>query len=410
MALSGSEGKSALDGLRVLDFSHALAGPYCTLLLADYGANVYKVESPEGGDIGRKWGPPFAGEQSVYFLGQNRGKSSISIDLKRPEGVELCLKLVERADVLVENFRPRTMERLGLGYEAVRARNPRIVYCSISGYGQTGPRRDEPAMDLIIQCTSGLLSVTGTEEGELVRCGYSVADVTSGMFATIGILMALRARDATGRGQFVDVSMFEGMISAMSVVFLNHLGGGPGATPMGTAYPNIVPYQVYQAKDHGFACAVGSEKLWSAFCRAINRKDLESDSRFATNAQRSQNRAALTTILSDHFAKRSAQDWLDALSADGVPCSSVQNMQQVVEDPQSKFRNIFPKIRHSATDERNVVGCPIKFSETPGKVEDSAPALGQHTRDVLRSVLGLSNPDTDQLIASGIVFESRPRN
>jgi|HubBroStandDraft_4_1064222.scaffolds.fasta_scaffold118416_1 crotonobetainyl-CoA:carnitine CoA-transferase CaiB-like acyl-CoA transferase len=400
-----NDARSALQGLQVLDFSHALAGPYCTLLLADYGANVYKVESPAGGDIGRRWGPPFAGGESAYFLGQNRGKYSISIDLKRPEGVELCLQLIEQADVLIENFRPRTMDRLGLGYAAVHQRNPRLVYCSISGYGQTGPRRDDPAMDLIIQCASGLLSVTGTEAGELVRCGYSVADVTSGMFAVIGILMALRARDQTGQGQFVDVSMYDGMISAMSVVFLNHLGGGPGARPMGTAYPNIVPYQVFSAKDVGFSVAIGSEKLWSAFCQAIDRRDLEANPDFATNAQRSKNRVVLQKTLTDHFSRRPAAEWIRALHATGVPCSLVQTLQQVVEDPQASFREMFPVVNHPTAGEGRVVGRPLKLSGTPGGPTRPAPLLGQHTRQVLQDLLGLNERAADKLIAGGIVFE-----
>src|SRR3984893_4628276 len=208
--------ESALDGLKVLDFSHALAGPYCTMLLAQYGAEVYKVEAAGGGDIGRGWGPPVTGGQASFFVGGNTGKRGVSIDLKRPEGIELCLRLAERADVLLENYRPGTMERLGLGFQAVHRRNPRLVYCSISGYGQDGPSRDEPAMDLILQASCGLISVTGTPDGEPARCGHSVADITAGMFSLIGVLMALRARDRSGEGQFVDVSMFDGMISAMA--------------------------------------------------------------------------------------------------------------------------------------------------------------------------------------------------
>jgi crotonobetainyl-CoA:carnitine CoA-transferase CaiB-like acyl-CoA transferase len=396
---------SALKDLRILDFSHALAGPYCTLLLGDYGANVYKVESPYGGDIGRKWGPPFVGEQSSYFLGQNRGKYSISIDLKRPEGVELCLQLIERTDVLVENFRFGTMERLGLGYETAHKRNSRLVYCSVSGYGQTGPKRDQSAMDLIIQCASGLLSVTGTEGGELVRCGYSVADVTAGLFAVIGILMALRAREHTGRGQFVDVSMFDGMISAMSVVFLNYLGGGVAARPMGTSYPNIVPYQVFKAKDASFGIAIGSEKLWSTFCQAIDRRDLETHPDFATNAKRSANRVALQKILGDHFSRSAVEAWISKLRARGVPCSLVQTLPQVVEDQQASFREMFPVVHHPTAGTGRVVGCPIKLSETPGRPEDPAPLLGQHTRMVLHDLLGLDGEAADVLIEDGIVFE-----
>jgi crotonobetainyl-CoA:carnitine CoA-transferase CaiB-like acyl-CoA transferase len=400
------DGVSALKDLRVLDFSHALAGPYCTLLLGDYGASIYKVESPEGGDIGRRWGPPFAGGQSSYFMGQNRGKYSISIDLKRREGLELSLQLIERADVLVENFRPGTMDRLGLGYEAVHECNPRLVYCSVSGYGQTGPIRDQSAMDLITQCASGLLSVTGTEGGELVRCGYSVADITAGLFSVIGILMALRARDKTGQGQLVDISMLDGMISVMSVVFLNHLGGGLAARPMGTAYPNVVPYRVFRARDVGFGIAVGSEKLWSDFCQAIARRDLESHPDFATNAQRVKNRVMLEKILADHFCQRSAEEWILALRAKGVPCSLVQTLPQVVEDPQASFREMFPAVHHPTAGTARVVGCPIKLSETPGRATRPAPLLGEHTRQVLHDLLGLDMAAADQLIASRIVFET----
>jgi CoA:oxalate CoA-transferase len=400
-----TDGISALKDLRVLDFSHALAGPYCTLLLGDYGARVYKVESPDGGDIGRRWGPPFEGDQSTYFLGQNRGKYSISIDLKHRKGLELCLQLIKEVDVLVENFRPGTMHRLGLGYEAVHERNPRLVYCSVSGYGQTGPRRDEPAMDLIIQCASGLLSVTGTEDGEQVRCGYSVADVTAGLFGVIGILMALRARDQTGRGQFVDVSMFDGMISAMSVVFLNYLGGGPSPRPLGTAYPNIAPYQVFRAKDVGFASAIGSERLWSAFCQAIDREDLEAHPDFATNAERSKNRARLEKILTDYFCQRPAEEWIRALRTSGVPCSLVQSLPQLVEDPQASFREMFPILHHPTAGKGRVVGCPIKLSDTPGRATRPAPLLGQHTRQVLHDLLGFDVNAADELIARGVVFE-----
>src|SRR6267378_3003814 len=235
--------ESTLDGLKVLDFSHALAGPYCTMLLAQYGADVYKVEAAGGGDIGRGWGPPFIGDQASFFVGVNTGKRGVSIDLKRPEGIELCLRLAERADVLLENYRPGTMERLGLGFLAARKRNPRLVYCSISGYGQDGPSRDEPAMDLILQASSGLMSVTGTADGNRVRCGYSVADVNTGMFALIGILMALRSRDACGHGQFVDVSMLDSVISSMTSNFMIYLGSEYVPGPLGTSYSSIVPYR-----------------------------------------------------------------------------------------------------------------------------------------------------------------------
>src|SRR5690242_15965907 len=264
------EGNRPLDGVRVLDFSHALAGPYCTLLLSDYGADVYKLE-PRAGDMSRGWGPPFAGGISSFFLGLNRGKRGISIDLKQPDGIDLCLRLADQMDVLIENFRPGLMDRVGLGYETLRLRNPRLIYCSISGYGQNGPSRDEAAMDLVVQSSSGLLSTTGTKEGESVRCGFGVTDVTAGLFAVIGILLALRAREATGRGQYVDVSMLDSMISTMTSNYMSYLGSGIVPRPMGTAFPTVVPYSVFHTADRPIAIAVGSERLWAVFCRAIER-------------------------------------------------------------------------------------------------------------------------------------------
>ncbi len=227
---------------------------------------VYKLEA-RSGDMGRGWGPPFAGGMASFFLGLNRGKLGISIDLKQPEGLELCLRLIDQMDVLIENFRPGAMEKLGLGFEEVRKRNSRLIYCSISGYGQQGPSRDEAAMDLVVQASSGLLSITGTEEGESVRCGYGVTDVTAGLFAVIGILLALRARETTGRGQYVDVSMLDSMISTMSSNYMSYLGSGIVPKPMGTSFPTVVPYRVYQASDREVAIAVGSERLVVDFLR-----------------------------------------------------------------------------------------------------------------------------------------------
>src|SRR6266404_1980598 len=245
-----------LDGIRVLDFSHALAGPYCTMLLAQYGAEVYKIESPDGGDVGRGWAPPFTDGEASYFLGINAGKRSLGIDLKKPEGLALCLEMIEGADVLIDDMRPRTFDRLGTGDDKARARNPRLIYCSISGFGQNGPSRDDPAMDLIVQASSGLISVTGVEGGEQVRCGHSVGDVTSGMFALIGILMAIEARHRTGLGQFVDVSMLDSMISAMASNFAYLIGSGIVPEPMGTRFATIVPYRGFPTADREIVIAV----------------------------------------------------------------------------------------------------------------------------------------------------------
>ena len=404
MQADSTEGRSALEGIRVLDFSHALAGPYCTLLLADFGASVYKLESPNGGDMGRGWGPPFAGGQSSFFLGLNHGKYGISIDLKRSEGIDLCLRLIDQMDVLVENFRPGTMDRLGFGYDVATRRNPRLVYCSISGYGQAGPSRDEAAMDLIVECSSGFLSITGTEEGEQVRSGYAVADINAGLCSVIGIMMALRARELSGRGQHVDVSMLDGMISAMSSNYATFLGSGRVPRPMGSAFPTVVPYQVFEARDRCFSIAVGSEKLWSAFCRAIERGDLEAHPDYATNARRVENRRALEEILSAVFRGRDLPEWIERLGSVGIPCSSVRTFAEVVDDPQTAVRNMFPTIQCPMAGPHRVTGVPVKLSETPGGIGGPAPALGEHTGLVLSEVLGLDAKEIEGLVNAGIIL------
>ena len=397
-----------LAGIRVLDFSHALAGPYCTLMMADFGARVIKIESPGGGDMGRGWGPPFAGAQSSFFFGLNRGKQGVSIDLKQPAGIDLCLRLVDRADVLVENFRPGAMERLGLGYAALAERNPRLVYCSISGYGQAGPSRDEAAMDLIVECSSGFLSITGTEDGEQVRSGYAVADINAGLFSAIGILLALRARDTSGRGQYVDVAMLDAMISAMSSNYMSFLGSGKVPRPLGSGFPTVVPYRVFDAQDRPFSIAVGSERLWSAFCREIARDDLAAHPDFATNARRVENRHRLEAILQSVFRERPAAEWIARLRSAGVPCSPVRTFAEVVDDPQTALRNMFPSIACPAVGSHRVTGPAVKLSASPGQVGAGAPELGEHTAFVLAELLGLDSPTIDELAAAGVILRGAP--
>src|ERR1700680_671245 len=384
---------TSLSGIKVLDFSHALAGPYCTLLLADHGAAVYKVESPDGGDMGRGWGPPFVGNQASYFIGLNRGKRSVSINLKCAEGAELCLRMMEKVDVVIENFRPGTMSRLGLGYEAARARNPRIVYCSISGYGQNGPSRDETAMDLILQASSGLMSVTGTADGARVRCGYSVADVSTGMFALIGILMALRSRDSSGLGQFVDISMLDSMISAMTSNFMIYLGSGSVPDPLGTAYSSIVPYRAFPTQDIDIASAVGSEKLWRTFGPAIGHAELVDHPAYATNSMRVKNRVQLELFLADVFCTDTMENWQAKLRAAGVPASPIRRLDEVVNDPQCAVREMFRYTHDPGAGRVRLVGSPIKFPEQPaGALSSAAPGLGQHTKETLSDWFGRASP------------------
>jgi crotonobetainyl-CoA:carnitine CoA-transferase CaiB-like acyl-CoA transferase len=372
------------------------------MLLAQYGARVYKVESATG-DTGRTWGPPFTGAHASFFIGVNAGKKGVLIDLKRPEGLDLAMRLIEKADILIENMRPGTLERLGLGYAPARTRNPRLIYCSISGYGQDGPRRDEPAMDLILQASTGLISMTGSPGGEPARCGHSVADITAGMFALIGILMALHARQASGVGQFVDVSMFDSMISAMASNFAYYAGSGIVAKPLGTSFATIVPYRTFPTADRHIAIAVGSEKLWPPFCEAIGRHDLASLQEYSTNALRVKNRGILEPLLVEIFGRHTAEEWSARLSLHGVPNSPVRTIDEVVADPQSAVRRMFEPVIDSAGASFPVTGTPIKLSATPGFVPGPAPNLGEHTNQALAELLGLDASDLERLAASGVI-------
>jgi crotonobetainyl-CoA:carnitine CoA-transferase CaiB-like acyl-CoA transferase len=389
---------SPLTGLRVLDFSHALAGPYCTMLLAQYGAEILKIEDPATGDVGRSWGPPFIGDQASYFLGLNSGKRSLAIDVKKPEGLALCLDLAKNADILIENMRPGTMTRLGLGYEAVRARNPRLIYCAISGYGQTGPARDDAAMDLIVQASSGLISTTGVEGGEKVRSGHSVADITAGMFAVIGIQLALEARHRTGVGQFVDVSMLDGMISAMASNYAFYFGSGEVPEPMGTRFATIVPYRGFPTADREIVIAVASQKLWREFCKALDRPHLADHPDYATNPLRVANRGVLEPLITDILRARTSAEWSKIFAAHGIPCSPVRNLEEVLNDPQAAAREMFPE--SGAT---RITGPPVKLSATPGASKPPAPKLGEDTRSTLAELLNLDEAALDALAKSGAI-------
>ena len=374
-----------LSGITVLDFSHALAGPYCTMLMAAYGAEVIKVEGPEG-DIGRTWGPPFLGSDAAYFVGLNSGKKSLAIDLKTPQGLEACRKLSLQADIVVENFRPGTMNRLGLDYASLSAANPRLIYVSISGYGQTGPRRLEPAMDLIIQSASGLMSITGTEQGETVKTGHSIADITAGLFSLIGAMLALEARHRAGRGQFVDVSMMDTVMSTMISNFARYLASGKIPKPMGTLFDGIVPYRNYMCADREITIAVASDKLWKSFCEAIGRTDLSDHPDYNSNQLRVKNRGVLEPMLEAMFRSRPAAHWGELFATHGVPATVVRNLKEVVEDEQTSARNMTPLVQHAGAGPIRVLGVPVQLSETPGRIGSAAPLLGADTDAVLNEL------------------------
>jgi formyl-CoA transferase/CoA:oxalate CoA-transferase len=395
--VKGIATKPPLEGLTVIDFTRVLSGPYCTMLLADMGARVIKIEHPERGDDTRAWGPPFIGEESAYFLSINRNKESLTLDLKKPGAAAILDGLLQRADVLVENFRPGTMDRLSLGYDALAAKYPRLVYCSISGFGQTGPRRSQAGYDAVVQAEGGLMSITGDADGPSFRLGVAISDIVSGMFAAQGIALALFARERTGRGQLVDV----GMLDSTSALLTYQAGicFATGAPPrrLGNRHPTIVPYETFAAADGDVVIAVGNDEQWRRFCDVAEIAEIGRDARFVTNRLRVENYAALRPLLAQRLRARRRDDWLQDLRAAGVPCGAVRDVQEVLNDPQLADREMVTSVEHPTLGTLRVLGIPIKLSETPGAVRTAPPTLGQHTDAILRNDLGLSEDEVLRL-------------
>jgi crotonobetainyl-CoA:carnitine CoA-transferase CaiB-like acyl-CoA transferase len=390
-----------LDDLLVVDLTRALAGPYCTMMLADLGARVVKVETPDGGDDTRGWGPPFYNGESAYFLSINRNKQSLTLNLKQPRGRDLLLRLVRRADVLVENFRPGAMDRLGLGYAAVHEIAPRVVYCSISGFGQTGPYRERAAYDLIVQGMGGIMGITGEPDGAPMRVGVAIADICAGMFAAYGILAALRVRERTGAGQWVDAAMLDGQVAWMTYMAANYFATGENPPRVGSAHLNLVPYQPFPTRDGFVNVAVGSEGLWHKFCEAL-AIPIAGDPRFATNADRVANRAVLLDLLFPVFARRTTAEWVERLLRAGVPAGPIYKMSEVMEDVQVRDRAMVVEVEHPKAGRVRVNGVPLKFSETPGGVVSPPPMLGEHSEVVLRE-LGCNADEIVGLRRDGVV-------
>jgi len=400
--------KMPLEDITVIDLSHALAGPHCSTMLADYGAQVIKLETPGSGDISRGWGTMLPGSQSAYFVSLHRNKKGIAIDLKSPRGKALFFALVAKADVVLENFRPGTLQKLGLDYEQARQHNPGIIYCSVSGFGQDGPYRDRAALDLILQAESGMISVTGEDGGRGVRCGVSIADLTAGMYAGFGILMALRVKEKTGEGQYIDVSMLEGQMSLLSIMLGSFLGDGKIPGPMGTAYTALLPYQTFQTRTRDLALAVGSEKLWKTFCPVIGRPDLTNDPRFRTNRDRISNRDALIQTLQQIFLTRSFEEWETLLLEAGIPVGAINDLSQLVEHPQVKARGSLVETLHPKAGPVRVVGVPVRLSATPGAIRSPSPTLGEHSAETLRTLLGMDETEIAQLIQDGVLQQADP--
>ncbi|HXF83698.1 MAG TPA: CoA transferase [bacterium] len=374
-----------LDDLLVIDLTRALAGPFCTVMLSDLGARVIKVEAPEGGDDTRGWGPPFIGEESAYFLGVNRNKESLTLNLKDPRGRDILLRLLARADVLVENFRPGIMDRLGLGYATVRQRVPQLIYASISGFGQDGPYRERTAYDLILQGMGGVMGITGEEGGPPVKVGVAIADICAGMYAAYGILAALRARERTGRGQLVDAALLDGQVSWLTYAAGYYFATGRSPGRLGSGHPTIVPYQAFQTADGYVNVAVGSEAIWRRFAELVDPALLD-DPRYATNRTRVAHRKELVARLEEIFRRQTTREWTAALDAAGVPCGPILSVEEVFADPQVLHRRMLEEVDHPTVGRIKQTGVPVKLSETPGRIRSAPPTLGQHTEAILREV------------------------
>ena len=369
--------EAVLSDVVIIDLSRVLAGPHCTMILGDLGATVIKVEQPGKGDDTRHFGPPYIAGESAYYLGLNRNKHSILIDFSTPEGKERLLKLLSTATVLVENFRPGTLERQGLGYEALRSINPGLIYCSISGYGQTGPYALRPGYDFVAQAESGLMSVTGEVDGAPQRVGSPVGDISAGVYACIAILAALRVRDRTGKGQHIDISLLETTTSLLSNVASNYLISGEEAPRLGNGHPNIVPYQAFRTLDGYIVVSCGNDRLYQALCQLLGREDLGIDPRFATNPQRVRNRDQLVPALQEEFLHRSTEEWLPELRAAGIPCGPINTVSQIFHDPQIQARDFVWECEHPTAGRIKLSGSPMHLSETPTRLYKAPPLLGE---------------------------------
>ena len=391
-----------LKGIRVLDLTRILAGPYATMILRDLGAEVIKIEQPGVGDEARDFGP-FKNDFSLYFMSVNRGKKSITLNLKSPRGKELFLELVKGSDILVENFRPGTMEKLGLDYESLKTHHPSLLYAACSGFGQTGPYAMRGAYDMIIQGMGGIISITGEPDRPPVRVGTSIGDITSALFSAIGILSALRHRDQTGEGQLIDVGMLDCQVAILENAMVRYFSTGDIPRPLGRRHPAITPFEVFESADGYVVIAIGNNELWRKFCEHVGHSELIDDDRFNTNALRTENHESLFPILAEIMCRRTTDVWVEALEAIGVPCGPVNTVDKVANDPQVLARDMIAEVEHNTTGTVQIPGIPIKLSETPGQVDAPAPNLGEHTSEVLIDLLGLGAEEVNQLKQNGIV-------
>ncbi len=385
-----------LENIKVLDLTRVLAGPYATMILGDLGADIIKVEMPVIGDDARHFGP-YLNSESAYFMSLNRNKRSMTLNLKTEKGKELLKEMVMKVDVIVENFRPGTMEKLGLGYDVLSQINPKLIYAASSGYGHTGPYSKRAAYDAVVQAMGGLMSITGEEGGKPTRVGTSVGDITAGLFTTIGILAALNSRNETGKGQKVDVAMLDCQVAILENAISRYVVTGEVPAPGGNKHPSIVPFEPFETLDGQLMVAAGNDVLWSNFCSAIDTFPLCKDARFITNPLRNENYKELRPLIAEAMKKRTTLEWQDILDNAGVPNGPINTIDKVVEDPQVLAREMIMEIDHPISGKIKVPGIPIKLSDTPGDIRMTSPLLGEHTEEILKQLLNYDDEKIDEL-------------
>ena len=381
-----------LRGIRVVDLTRVLAGPYCAMLLGDMGAEVIKVEEPSHGDDTRAWAP-FAGDVSTFFLGMNRSKKSVALDLKTPVGADALRQLIRSADVLIENFRPGSLKKLGFDYNTVQTWHPQLVFCSITGYGQQGPKKDLPGYDAVIQGESGVMHVTGQRDGPPTRVGVAMTDYLAGLYAMNGILLALRDRDETGLGQHVDIALLDSMTTTLSLPANVLFATGEELGREGNDHHSLTPYEAVAVQDGLVMVAVGNQRLWGQFCQAIGEPSLRTDPRFATNTDRMEHRDALKTILQKYFGALTREELINRLRANAVPCGQVRTVAEALADPQLAARAMVVELEHPDLGPIRTLGNPIKLSRTPAVLQLAPPRLGEHTAEVLDALSDTPEPD-----------------